>query len=489
MQTQPISVEIETSIGKPGFTIIGLASRSIQEAKQRITSALHHCQVPVKSYRTVINLAPAHLKKNSTGFDFAIAVAFLKRYQLDQTDSSQTLFLGELRLDGQLVPVPNIIPSLFTAAEQGFRQAVVPAEAKLPIALASTIEIKQCPHLGQYISSVRTNKQLPSFTNWLPRKCLEYQPGSSRWNQIKNQPLAKRAAIVAAAGGHHLLLSGPPGIGKSMMAAAVAELLPDLTDQQQLEVAALYSLVTNKQASGSRPPVRAPHQSVTARKLVGGTNCQPGETALAHHGVLLLDELPLFSQDSINSLRGPLENGCVTTNVQHQIVSYPANFVLVATSNPCPCGFFGSNQNCSCQPAQISRHQHKISEPIKDRIALHVQLQKPDLLSQNSAGEVSFQTARTMVARARAGQLERNGDNTLNGQLSSKQTEQLLMKPAAELLLKQATKKLSLSHRSLNLILQVARTIADLSSNPPSAISADHLAESLQYRAPPAAGP
>jgi len=481
MDAPEVSVEVHLSGGLPSFTIVGLPEAEVREARDRVRAALVNARFEFPARRLTVNLAPADLPKESGRFDLPIALGILAASgQLPATQLPHHEFAGELSLTGDLRPIRGALAMTYFAHRRG-RAFVLPRasadEASLVrdariIAAKSLLEV--CAHLADrqslqpYIRAAGGDSPaaLPDFAD------------------VKGQAHAKRALEIAAAGAHSVLMSGPPGTGKSMLAARLVGILPPMSDQEALESAALQSLGTG----GFRPeqfgcrPFRAPHHTASRIALVGGgSDPRPGEISLAHHGVLFLDELPEFDRKVLEVLRAPLETGKVAISRAARQAEFPARFQLLAAMNPCPCGYLGHFRGrCRCTPDQIARYRNKISGPLLDRIDIHLEVPavpQEDLLRQ-SAGEASL-AVRQRVAVARRAQTERQGK--CNSSLGTREIDRWCRPSAAgEALLRQAITRLDLSARACHRILKLARTIADLATE--EEISRDHVAEAVQYR-------
>ena len=488
---EPIKIEVEVDAvrGAPKLIIIGLPNKAIDEAKERITAALLNCGIRPKSKRTVINLAPANLKKSDNALEFAIVVALLKLYDKVKMETDKTIFLGELSLDGSLKPITGALPLVIAAKEMGFESVFLPKANLNEVNIIKDIKLYPVDHLNRFISfaSGKDNNVKPA-----PLKTFASQKQTHPLDfaDIKGQEQAKRALEICAAGGHNLIMVGPPGAGKSLLAKTFPSILPPLTEQEAIEVTKIFSIagLTHKQGLITTRPFRSPHHTISQAGLVGGgSNLKPGEISLAHRGVLFLDEIPEFSRTALESLRQPMEDGVVTIARAAGSARYPASFTLIAAANPCPCGYFGSKQKkCRCSPLIIERYRQKLSGPVLDRIdvRLHVDAVKLKSLTTKDKGKSeSSAQIRKRVVKARKQQLKRYHKTSYltNSELMSKDVKRFLkLTDSADKLLTQATASLGLSARSYFKIIKVAQTIADLAGK--NKIETEFISEALQYR-------
>lgn len=485
LQSIKVEVEVDSHRGIPGLLIIGLPTKTVAEAKERITASLQHCGVRIKSKRTVVNLAPADVPKRCSHLELAIAIGLLKMYGEIEYKTDDTFFCGELSLNGELKGIRGALPLVLAAKDMGFSKAVIPASNAAEVQLVKGITIYPLHHLSEFLRFVQDGTPLPRLQP-VPFTTIPTPVKGLSLDDIQGQALAKRALSIAAAGGHNLLLIGPPGAGKSLLAQALPTLLPPLTETEAIELTNIYSLAgENDSQIVTQRPFRSPHHSISDIALLGGHQLKPGEISLAHRGVLFLDEFPEFNRSAIESLRLPLENHTISLSRAEGHISYPAAFSLIAAANPCRCGFAGSTKKqCRCSARDLELYQRKISGPILDRIDLHVYLAEPEqlVIQAQATTSVGLTNLITQIQTARMHQQQRYQHRFhTNSELPFNAIKTYCsINPNAEQFLQQAADKLHLSPRGFFKVVKVAQTIADLESAP--TIDTPHLAEALQYR-------
>lgn len=489
-----IDVEVDiASQGLPAFNIVGLGDKAVDEAKERVRAALKNSGADLPPKRITVNLAPADLPKVGPAFDLPMAVGILlASEQLPATDVSKSLFIGELSLDGTLRHTAGVLPTALLARDKGIESVFLPKINAQEASVISKIKVYPVESLIQLFKHLSGVEEIQPAAPTKFSSLIGTNEAEFNFSEIQGQESAKRALEIAAAGSHNVLMKGIPGSGKTMLARAFPGILPQLTEEEALEVTKIYSITGNLGETRSivtTRPFRSPHHTISRNGLIGGgTKPMPGEISLAHRGALFMDEFPEYPRHVLEALRQPMEDGVVTISRASGTVSYPAEFVLIAASNPCPCGYYGADSNskrCKCMPGQILKYQKRISGPILDRIDIHLnvpQVNTDKLISANTNGE-SSKVIQSRVQKAREVQLKRFKGSRVkgNGEMSTKLAREFCkISPQGESLMRQAVSSMGLSARSYYKVIKVARTIADLARE--KDILSQHLSEALIYR-------
>jgi magnesium chelatase family protein len=484
-----VTVEADVSKGLPSYDMVGLPDAAVKESKERVRSAIKNSGLAFPAHKITVNLAPAYVKKEGSYLDLPVAISLLLAYGELVANVQDTVFLGELALNGELRPVSGVLPSIISARDKGYTRFIIPKDNEREAGYVAGVEVYAAKTLREVVDHLSGFQRLPAVPSASFTAASIKGESSYDLSFVKGQAIAKRALEVAVAGGHNVLFVGPPGSGKTMLARALPSVLPDMSFDEALEITKIHSVAGTLGEEGilTERPFRSPHHTATTVSLCGGGNksVHPGEISLAHGGVLFLDELPEYKRSSLESLRQPLEDGVITISRSGGTVTYPASFMLCASMNPCPCGNYGSRKRrCTCTPNDIRKYRARISGPLLDRIDIQVEVdgvEYDDLVSETQEESSAQVKARADGARKIQRARFEGRKVKSNAEMGEKESREFCrLDKEGEDVLRTAFDELHLSARARSRILKVARTIADLDLS--ENITPEHLYEAISYR-------